>query len=90
MRRPEDAVSRANDTQYGLGAAVFTRDVVRAHRVAGSVQAGTVWINSSYDSHFAIPFGGYKQSGIGRELGEYALSAYTKVKAVHVNLGLQL
>ncbi|KAK0383202.1 hypothetical protein NLU13_9115 [Sarocladium strictum] len=86
----EDALVKANDTQYGLGAAVFTKDVVRAHRVAGEIQAGMVWINSSQDSHFAIPFGGYKQSGIGRELGEYALTAYTQVKAVHVNLGLTL
>jgi len=66
---------------------VFTRDIMRGHRVAGAIEAGMVWINSSQDSHFGIPFGGYKQSGIGRELGAYALSAYTQVKAVHVNLG---
>lgn len=95
-----DAIAKANDTEYGLGAAVFTENVTRSHRVAAAIQAGMVWvslienqcrwwlanlaqINSSQDSHFAIPFGGYKQSGIGRELGEYALSAYTQVKAVH-------
>ncbi|EKJ71805.1 hypothetical protein FPSE_07990 [Fusarium pseudograminearum CS3096] len=55
----------------------------KAHRVAAGVQAGTVWIISSQDTHWGVPFGGYKQSGIGRELGSYALSAYTQVKAVH-------
>ncbi|KAK6349185.1 hypothetical protein TWF730_009936 [Orbilia blumenaviensis] len=83
----EEVVNRANDTTYGLGAALFTRDIERAHRVAAKLQAGMVWINSSNDSHFGIPFGGVKQSGIGRELGEYGLQAYTQAKAVHVNLG---
>ncbi|KAF9888177.1 hypothetical protein FE257_009172 [Aspergillus nanangensis] len=83
----EDAIKKANDTEFGLGAAVFTENITRGHKVAAAIEAGMVWINSSQDSHFAIPFGGYKQSGIGRELGEYALSAYTQVKAVHVNLG---
>ncbi|KAJ0420512.1 aldehyde dehydrogenase [Aspergillus carlsbadensis] len=85
-----EAIAKANDTEYGLGAAVFTENITRGHRVAAAIQAGMVWINSSQDSHFAIPFGGVKQSGIGRELGEYALSAYTQVKAVHVNLGTWL
>lgn len=87
FKTEEQVIELANDTQYGLGAALFTRDIVKGHRVAGAIEAGTVWVNSSQDSHFGIPFGGYKQSGIGRELGEYALSAYTQVKAVHVNLG---
>ncbi|KAI1080763.1 aldehyde dehydrogenase [Whalleya microplaca] len=86
----EDAIEKANDTEYGLGAALFTKDIVRAHQVAAEIEAGMVWINSSQDSHFGVPFGGYKQSGIGRELGQYALSAYTQVKAVHVNLGTWL
>ncbi|KAJ5678572.1 Aldehyde/histidinol dehydrogenase [Penicillium maclennaniae] len=86
----KDAIDKANDTEYGLGAAIFTENITRAHTVAAAIEAGMVWINSSQDSHFAIPFGGYKQSGIGRELGEYALSAYTQVKAVHVNLGTWL
>ncbi|KAF5234316.1 hypothetical protein FAUST_7701 [Fusarium austroamericanum] len=85
-----DAIERANDTEYGLGAAIFTENLRKAHRVAAGVQAGTVWINSSQDTHWGVPFGGYKQSGIGRELGSYALSAYTQVKAVHVNMGMQL
>ncbi|KAL1592274.1 mitochondrial aldehyde dehydrogenase [Paraconiothyrium brasiliense] len=90
FKTEEEAVEKANDTEYGLGAAVFTKDIVRGHRVAGNIEAGMVWINSSQDSHFGIPFGGYKQSGVGRELGQYALQSYTQVKAVHVNLGTWL
>ncbi|KAI9733079.1 MAG: mitochondrial aldehyde dehydrogenase [Cirrosporium novae-zelandiae] len=86
----EDALSRANDTTYGLGSAIFTKDIERAHRVAKNIEAGMVWINSSNDSDFRVPFGGVKQSGIGRELGEAGLQAYSNVKAVHVNLGTKL
>ncbi|KAI1907809.1 mitochondrial aldehyde dehydrogenase [Ophidiomyces ophidiicola] len=86
----DEAVSKANDTTYGLGAAVFTRDIERAHRVASEIEAGMVWINSSNDSDFRVPFGGVKQSGIGRELGEAGLDAYCQTKAVHVNLGTKL
>lgn len=85
-----EAVTRANDTTYGLGAAVFTRDIERAHRVASDIEAGMVWINSSNDSDVRVPFGGVKQSGIGRELGEAGLDAYSQVKAVHVNMGSRL
>jgi aldehyde dehydrogenase (NAD+) len=86
----EEAVERANDTTYGLGAAVFTKDIARAHRVARKIEAGMVWVNSSNDSDFRVPFGGVKMSGIGRELGEAGLDAYTNKKAVHVNLGTVL
>jgi len=86
----DEALALANDTTYGLGAAVFTRDLVRAHRLARDIESGMVWINSSQDSDHRIPFGGVKQSGIGRELGEAGLAAYTNVKSVHVNLGLTL
>ncbi|OOF97988.1 hypothetical protein ASPCADRAFT_3052 [Aspergillus carbonarius ITEM 5010] len=86
----EEAVTRANDTTYGLGAAVFTKDIERAHRVASDIEAGMVWINSSNDSDFRVPFGGVKQSGIGRELGEAGLEAYSQTKAIHVNLGTKL
>ncbi|KAJ5812019.1 hypothetical protein N7474_008320 [Penicillium riverlandense] len=86
----DEAVTRANDTTYGLGAAVFTRDIERAHRVASEIEAGMVWINSSNDSDFRVPFGGVKQSGIGRELGEAGLDAYSQIKAVHVNMGTKL
>lgn len=82
----DEVLKKANDTSYGLAAALFTSDLSKAHIVARKLQAGMVWINSSGDSHYAIPFGGYKQSGIGRELGSYALSNYTQSKAVHVNL----
>ncbi|QYT00243.1 Aldehyde dehydrogenase [Trichoderma simmonsii] len=85
-----EVIKKANDTSYGLAAAVFTQKVTRAHKVARKIQAGMVFINSSGDSHFGIPFGGYKSSGIGRELGQYALDAYTQSKAVHVNLGTEL
>lgn len=82
----DEAVALANDTTYGLGAAVFTRDLVRAHRVARRIEAGTVWINSSNDSDVRVPFGGVKQSGIGRELGEAGLAPYYNVKSIHVNM----
>ena len=81
-----EAIELANDSEYGLGSALFTTDLTRAHRVARKLEAGMVWINSSNDSDFRIPFGGVKQSGIGRELGEAGLEAYSTVKAIHVNL----
>lgn len=86
----DDAISRANDTSYGLGASVFTRDIERAHRVAAEIEAGMVWVNSSQDCDPRIPFGGVKQSGIGRELGEAGLDGYSQMKAVHVNMGVRL
>ncbi|KND88278.1 putative aldehyde dehydrogenase-like protein [Tolypocladium ophioglossoides CBS 100239] len=86
----DQAVKEANDSQYGLGAALFTKDLERAHRVAASVESGMVWVNSTQDCDPRVPFGGVKQSGIGRELGEAGLEAYTQVKAVHVNMGNRL
>lgn len=86
----DEVIRRANDTTYGLGASVFTRDIERAHRVAAEIESGTVWINSSQDGDPRVPFGGVKQSGIGRELGEAGLEAYSQTKAVHVNLGSRL
>ena len=85
-----EAIRLANATEYGLAAAVCTSDITRAHRVANKLKAGMVWINSSNNSDFRVPFGGVKQSGIGRELGEAGLEAYTQIKAVHVNLGSKL
>ncbi|KAJ5172517.1 Aldehyde/histidinol dehydrogenase [Penicillium capsulatum] len=86
----EEAIRRANDSTYGLGAAVFTTDLERAYRVSAEIESGMVWINSSQDCDPRIPFGGVKQSGIGRELGEAGLEAYSQVKAVHVNMGNRL
>ncbi|KAI6013734.1 aldehyde dehydrogenase [Pisolithus microcarpus] len=86
----EDIVRQANDTIYGLAAAVFTKDVNRAITTAHKLKAGTVWVNCYGLADPNTPFGGYKQSGIGREMGEYALANYTEVKAVNVNLGLKM
>lgn len=86
----EEAVALCNGTQYGLGSAVFTTNLTKAHRVARRIEAGMVWINSSNDSDWRIPFGGVKQSGIGRELGEAGLEAYSTVKAVHINMKSKL
>jgi acyl-CoA reductase-like NAD-dependent aldehyde dehydrogenase len=77
-----DAVLQGNDTLYGLAAGVWTRDVSRAHRVARAIRAGTVWVNCYNVFDAASPFGGYKESGYGRELGRYALDLYTQVKSV--------
>lgn len=83
----EEVIRRGNQTFYGLAAAVWTRDISKAHRLANSLRAGTVWINCYDVFDAAAPFGGFKMSGIGRELGEYALQNYTEVKTVTVNLG---
>lgn len=86
----EEALKRANDTTYGLGSAVFSKDISRCLRIARNLQAGSVWVNSSNDTSHRIPFGGYKMSGIGTELGQYGLDVYTLKKAVHINIGTQL
>ena len=86
----EEALALANQSKYGLGSAVFTTNLERAHRVAERIEAGMVWVNSSQDSDPRIPFGGVKQSGIGRELGEAGLEAYSQIKAIHVNMGSKL
>jgi len=82
----EDAVAKANDVLYGLAAGVWTRDVKKAHSVARRLQAGTVWVNAYNFYDAAIPFGGYKASGFGRDLGPDCLRDYTQVKSVWVNL----
>ncbi|HEY2154002.1 MAG TPA: aldehyde dehydrogenase family protein [Isosphaeraceae bacterium] len=82
----EEVVLRANRTDYGLAAAVWTRDIGKAHRIANEVRAGTVWVNCYDVFDAAAPFGGFKRSGLGRELGEKALDNYTELKTVTVAL----
>ena len=81
-----DAVLQGNDTTYGLAAAVWTNDVSRAHKVARALKAGTVWVNCYNNIDPISPFGGYKQSGIGRELGKHSIDLYTQIKSVYVKL----
>merc|ERR1712048_1192803 len=78
----KDAIKRANDTKYGLGAGICTRDSGTAIAAAADIEAGTVWINCYNQFDMACPFGGFKESGWGREKGEYALENYTEVKCV--------
>ncbi len=86
FKNREEAVQLGNNTMYGLAAAVWTRDIKKAHRVARELHAGTVWINAYNVYDPAMPFGGYKQSGYGRELGMNALELYTQAKSVWVDL----
>jgi phenylacetaldehyde dehydrogenase len=83
---PEEIMNRANNSDYGLAAAVWTNNISKAHRVAENLRAGTVWINCYNIFDAALPFGGYKQSGWGREMGHDALSLYTQTKAVCTRL----
>ena len=82
----DEAIARANDSSYGLAAAVWTKDIKKAHHVARRLQAGTVWVNTYNIYDTAAPFGGYKQSGFGREMSVHALEHYTQVKSVWVDL----
>ncbi|KAJ7682537.1 aldehyde dehydrogenase [Mycena polygramma] len=85
-----EAIEVANATTYGLSACVFSENISRALNFAHAIESGSAFVNSAQLMDPAIPFGGYKASGIGREHGEHALSTYTQVKAVHVNLGLTI
>ncbi len=86
FKNVDEIVRRSNATNFGLAAAVWTRDVAKAHRYAASVRAGTVWVNCYDVFDAAAPFGGFKQSGLGRELGEAALANYTELKTVTVSM----
>ena len=82
----DEAIALANDTPFGLAAGIWTRDVKRAHRVAAKVEAGTVWVNTYGMFDAAIPYGGFKLSGYGKELGREALEQYLQTKTVWVDL----
>jgi aldehyde dehydrogenase (NAD+) len=84
----DEAIARANDSQYGLAAGIWTRDIKKAHYMARKLQAGTVWINTYNVYDTAAPFGGYKHSGFGREMSAHALEHYTQIKSVWVDLNL--
>jgi betaine-aldehyde dehydrogenase len=83
----DEVIRRANATPFGLAAGVFTRDLTRAHRVVAALQAGVCWINNYNITPVEIPFGGMKQSGIGRENGLAAIDHYTQLKSVYVEMG---
>ncbi|KAI8651732.1 Aldedh domain-containing protein [Fusarium keratoplasticum] len=86
FKTEDEVIKRANDTFFGLGAALFTKDVSRVHRISRKIQSGTVWVNSSNNSDIRAPFGGYKQSGVGRECGQAGIEAYTNIKTVYITL----
>jgi betaine-aldehyde dehydrogenase len=83
----DEVIQRANNTEMGLAAGVFTNNLQRAHRVVAKLQAGVCWINNYNITPIEMPFGGYKQSGIGRENGHAAIEHYSQLKSVYVELG---
>jgi betaine-aldehyde dehydrogenase len=82
----EEAVALANDTEYGLAAGVFTENITKANRVTRKIKAGILWVNCYHPTFNELPWGGYKKSGIGRELGKYGLEAYLETKQININL----
>jgi len=87
IKDAEDGVRIANDSMYGLAAAVWARDITVAHRTARALKAGTVWVNCFDEGDVTVPFGGYKQSGFGRDRSLHAIDKYTQLKTTWVNLG---
>lgn len=87
FKNKEDAIKIGNSTTYGLAAAVHTQNLNTAIEVSNGLRAGTVWVNTYNTLHHQLPFGGYKESGIGRELGEAALDNYIQTKTVSIRLG---
>jgi len=83
----EEVVELANDNDYGLAAAIWTKDITKALRTARALRAGIVWINDTQPAPTEMPWGGYKQSGIGRELGREGIEDYLEKKSIYVNLG---
>jgi acyl-CoA reductase-like NAD-dependent aldehyde dehydrogenase len=86
FRDPDQAIAIANGTRYGLASAIWTQDVARAHALARRLKAGVVWINCFNEFDDAAPFGGYKESGWGRDLSHHALENYTQLKTVWTQL----
>ena len=82
----DEVITRSNETNYGLAASVWTSDINKAHKVARGLKAGTVWVNCHNIFDANAPFGGYKQSGYGREMGVHALESYTQIKNVIIQL----
>ncbi|KAJ7087940.1 aldehyde dehydrogenase [Mycena belliarum] len=90
FKTEEEVIEAANATVYGLSSCIFSENISRALRVAHAIESGSAFVNSAQTVESSVPFGGFKQSGIGREHGEYALATYTQVKGVHVNLGMMI
>lgn len=90
FKTEEEVIKSGNETNYGLAAAVHTTNLNTAIRVSNALKAGTVWVNSYNMLSHQVPFGGFKESGIGRELGKYALANYTQIKSVRIRLGSAL
>lgn len=84
----EEVIELANDTTYGLAAGIFTKDYERAVRVPSALKAGTTWVNMFNFVHWSMPFGGYKESVIGRGCGDAALENYTETKTEYLNMGM--
>jgi betaine-aldehyde dehydrogenase len=90
FKTEEEAITIANDTEYGLAGGIFTQDVTRAHRVTPQLRCGILWVNYYHPTFNEMPWGGYKQSGSGRELGLYGIEAYLETKQVNINLDRKL
>jgi len=90
FKTEDEVIELANDTSYGLAGAVYTQNINRAIKVAHGLEVGCATVNQASFSNIYVPFGGYKQSGLGQELGEYALEHYTNVKGVQINMGWKL
>ena len=83
----DDVAEQANNVKFGLSGAVWTKDIKKAHKFAAHIKAGTIWVNCYNVFDPAVPFGGYKMSGYGRELGKHSIELYSQIKSVWVNMG---